>query len=222
MSTLVYKKTKSHGNVNTPASGAGMDKLKFKIPNNEKFSHYTISQASGHTGTATFIVVGAPKKNATGNAEIRVLWTNGPFSKCRYTLKVYSYKPSSVTVPIIKPIVIFGNANWFNDALSFMKQKTPFILRVQGVDAIKLFNALNPINHSILRRNIIINEPVLVPMTIAICITIIALGGFALLGAVLLYGINQGCSIKVKYDTNLSLFGNLKQLMDFEFMNCGG
>lgn len=226
MSKLFYKKTRSHGNKNTVASGAGMDELKIKIPVNEKFSHYTITPASGNSGTATFIVVGAPKKNDKGNTEIKVLWTNGPYSRCSYTVKAYSYKPttstSTVAVPIVKPIIVFGNTNWFNDALSHMKLKSPFILRVQGTDAIKLFNALNPINHSLVRRRIVINEPMTLYITISICVTIVALGGLALLGTVLLYGINQGCDVKVKYDNDMSLAGNINQLMDFEFMNCRG
>ncbi len=222
MSKEFFKKTKSHGNKNTPASGAGMDEIKVKIPSGEKFTHYTILPSSGHFGAATFNVVDAPNKGGTGNQEIKVLWTNGPFSRCSYILKAYSRKVAAPNTPSVKPTIIVGSANWYNKAMNNLRQKIPFILRVQGVDAIKIFNALNPINNNLIRRSIVVNEAVSVTITATICVTIIALGGLAVLGSVLLYAIHQGCTTKAKYDTKASLpTATVGQIMDFEFMNCG-
>ena len=219
MSKVIYNKTKSHGNKNTPASGAGMDVVKISIPNGEKFSHFNISEGSGHSGAATFTVVGNPKPNAIGNQEIRIMWTNGPFSKCQYKLKVYSKSNNTVAV---KPVIIFGDNNWYNDALSCMKQKIPFSLKVQGTEAIKLFNIIDPINKSLIRRRIIFNEGVAIAITVSVCVTIVAVSSLAVLGAVLLYSINQGCDSKVSYDTKAGMISGLVgQVMTFNFSNCG-
>ena len=218
MIKLIYNKTKSHGNNTNHLSGAGVDKIKIKIPSGSKFSHFVISKASGHTGVATFNVVKSPKVNATGDQEIQVMWTYGPFSKCKYSLKVYSLKDIDDQV---KPIVVFGDSNWYNLSMGYLKQKKPFILRVQGPDASKLFSVVNPIQTMLVARNIVINEAV-VTITVAICVAIVALAGLGVLGAVLLYAINQGCTTNAVYDTNASLpTGTLGQKMDFEFMNCG-
>ena len=218
MAKLIYNMTKSHGNNTNHLSGAGLDKIKIKIPSGQKFSHFVISQASGHTGIATFNVVKSPKVNATGDQEIHIMWTYGPFSKCKYSLKVYSVNSTDVQV---KPIVVFGDNNWYNLAMGYLKQKKPFILRVQGPDATKLFSVINPIKTMLVARNITINDGG-VTITIAICIAIVAVAGLSVLGAVLLYAINQGCTTKAEYDTNASVStGTVRQIMDFEFMNCG-
>lgn len=225
MAKLIYNKTRSHGNPSTPASGAGIDVIKIKVPNGQKFSHFTISQASGHSGTGTFTVTSSPKANATGNIEIKVMWTNGPFSKCRYRLKVLSSVASTSTssVPSLKPIVVFGDNDWYNLATGYIKQKIPFILRIQGPDASKLINIVKPINTNLIMRGVVINEAISVAITIAVCITIVSVAGLAVLGAVLLYSINQGCNTNAVYDTSGNLTtGNFGQKFDFVFVKCKG
>ncbi len=219
MATIIYNKTKSHGNNNNILSGAGVDKIKIKIPSGKRFSHFSITPASGHSGVATFNVIKSPKANATGDQEIHVMWTYGPFSKCRFKLRAYTKSPSPSTT---KPVVIFGDRNWYTHAIAYLKSKQPFTLRLQGPDAQKLFNVLNPMNHSLIRRGVVVNEAVTISVTIAICITIVAVSGLAVLGAVLLYSLNQGCTAKVGYDQNGNLLaGTGGNKMDFDFSNCG-
>ena len=221
MAKLIYNRTKSHGNPSTPASGAGVHSIKITIPNGEKFSHLTVSKASGHTNAATYTLTKSPKANATGKIEIKVMWTNGPFSKCSYKTRVYTDK---VTVPATtkKPIVLFGSRDWRSIATSYIVQKRPFKLRVEGPDALKLFTILNPIKQHLIRRSVVINVADWVIVTGIICLTIVAVSGLAVLGSSLLYGINQGCTIKAVYDTDLSIRQNIKQSMDFDFDNCTG
>ncbi|NER17749.1 hypothetical protein [Spongiivirga citrea] len=220
MATIIYNKTKSHGNSTNILSGAGVDKIKIKIPSGQKFSHFTITPASGHSGVATFNVIKAPRANATGNQEIHVMWTNGPFSKCRYKLKVYS---KVATAPSVKPVVIFGDRNWYSLATGYIKSRQPFTLRLQGADALKLFNVINPMNNAILRRGIVINEVVAVSITVAVCVTIVAVSGLAVLGAVLLYGIHQGCEIDGEFENGGNVTtGGLGQVFNIELMKCGG
>jgi len=218
MSKLIYNKTRSHGKNTNALSGAGVDTIKIKIPSGQKFTRLTLTMSSSHVGVATFNVISVPSLNATGNQEIKIMWTYGPFSKCSYKLKVYSDAVNAVGV---KPTVLFGAQDWFNLAIGYIKQRKPFTLRVQGPDAEKLFSAINPIRTSLISRNIAINE-VIVAMTVAICITVIAVSGLGVLGAVLLYAVNQGCTTKASYDFNGNLAsGSAGQKMDFDFMNCG-
>lgn len=219
MAKLIYNKTKSHGNPSTPASGAGVDSIKITIPNGEKFSHVTVSKASGHSGAATYTLTKTPKANATGKIEIKVMWTNGPFSKSSFKIRVYSKK---VNVPAAaqKPVVIFGSNDWYDLATSYIIQKRAFKLRVEGPDVLKLHGILKPIKTHLVRRRVVINVADWVIVTAIICLTIVSVAGLAVLGSVLLYGINQGCTVKAEYDTDLSLAQNLKQKMDFDIDNC--
>ncbi|WP_108809243.1 hypothetical protein [Aquimarina spinulae] len=219
MSKLIYNKTKSHGNNNNILSGAGIDTIKIKIPVGQKYSRLTITMSSSHIGIATFNVLSTPKVNATGNQEIKVMWTYSPFSKCSYKLKVFTDDNSSVSK---KPIVIFGERDWYQLSIGYINQKKPFTLRVEGPDAQKLFNVINPINDSLISRNITINE-VMIGMTVAICISIVAITGLSVFGAVLLYSIQQGCTPKAKLENNGSVTGGaFGQIMEFDIFGCGG
>lgn len=222
MAKLIYNKTKSHGNPSTPASGAGVDTIKISVPSGQKFSHFKISAASGHSGAATFTVTKAPKANSTGKIEVKVMWTNGPWSKCSYKLRVYSKVSQPGTPPpTAKPVVVFGSTNWYNLTIGYITQKIPFRLRVEGPDALKLVNIINPINNNLLMRGIVINEAVAIAITGIICLTILGVAGLAVVGGVLLYAINQGCTTRAVYDTDIGLSGNLAQAMEFDFDNCG-
>ncbi len=222
MAKLIYNKTKSHGNPSTPASGAGVDKIKVSVPSGQKFSHLKISAASGHSGAATFTVTKAPKANASGNIETKVMWTNGPWSKCSYKLRVYSkVQQPGTPPPTPKPVVVFGSPNWYNLTTGYITQKIPFRLRVEGPDAMKLVNIINPINTHLVMRRIVINEPATIVITGIICLTILGVVGLAVVGGVLLYAINQGCTTTAIYNTDISLSGNLAQAMEFDFDNCG-
>lgn len=219
MAKLIYNRTKSHGNPKTHASGAGVKLITLTIPSGEKFSHLTVSKAPGHTNAATYTLVKSPKPDATGKIEIKVMWTNGPFSKCSYKVRVYSIKANATVAPE-KPIVIFGSNDWHDIATSYVIQKRPFKLRVEGPDVLKLYGILKPIQTHLVRRRVVINIADWVLVTGIICLTIIGVAGLALLGSTLLYGINQGCSVKAEYDTDLSIVQNIKQKMDFDIDNC--
>ncbi|WP_194776774.1 hypothetical protein [Pararhodonellum marinum] len=213
----IFTSTKSHGNAGTHHSGAGNDVHKFTIPAGHRYTHHTITQATGHTGAATFHVVSAPAANATGNREIRVMWTNGPFSRCRYTLRVFGEK-INVPVPPSNPVIVFGQQNWYNDAINCLNQKMPFTLRLQGLHALSVFNIIDPIRRGL---RVVPNEAVSLGMTIAICVTIIGVAGLATFGACVLYAIHRGCTVKALYDTNLNAgSGSVNQKMDFNFFDC--
>lgn len=222
MAKLIYNKRKSHGNRSTPASGAGVDIIKVTIPNGEKFSHCIIEATASNSGAATSTIAKGPKVYATGKVEIKIMWTNGPWSKCSYKLKVYSKVTRSASpLPTTKPVVIFGSTNWYNLATGYITQKIPFKIRVEGPDAMKLINIIGPINTHLVRRRIVVNELASIAITGIICLTILGVVGLAVLGGLLLYAINQGCTTKAKYDTDISFSTNLAQAMEFDFDNCG-
>ena len=218
MSKLIYNKTKSHGNKNNFLSSAGIDKIKINIPSGQKFTHFAISLGSRHTGIATFNVIKQPKAGATGNQVIEVMWTYGPFSRCHYKLRAYSKVTSSSSAQS-ETEILFGDNNWHQDFMSCLQQKMPISLIVKGPDALTLFHILNPLNNRILRRGIVINEPVSLGVTIAIVTAIMGSLALTTFGAVIALGIASGYTIDAEFDQNVDLLtGVLKHGIKFKLV----